>query len=478
MLRIYRFFVVASAVVIMAVIAVLGAMNYRQTVGSIIQMAESQSVSMARALSDIMWSRFGDYVSTAPKRSVIDLRASREVRELDAMLLPLRDDLSILKVKIYSPRGFTLYSSDHTQIGEGDHDTGTVTNVARTRKPLSKLSYKDRISAFSGEIFNRDVVETYVPVNSAGGELVGVFEIYTDVTTTKERIERIFFEMVTQLTVAFLVMYGTLVLIVRRRVVAPLRQASDRAANIGPQHPGMRLSVAHIPIEVVPLVHAVNGAVDRLEKALDAQRRFAADAAHELLTPLAVLTAHLDTLDDKRTVVALRQDVQGITDIVTQLLHLAEIDGQNVPPAEPVDVYEVCAAAVADLAPLAIGQGKSIALSGSDHPPRVLCDSKGLASVLRNLIKNAVTATAGGTTVEVDVGDDGSVRVIDCGPGIAPGDREAIFERFRRGRDARSPGAGLGLSIVRHFVDIYGGSINVDDAPTGGAMFILRLPGV
>lgn len=476
MRKLHRLFATASAVVMLVVVVVLGALYYRQTVDGLVQMAENQNILVTRALSHLVQSRFSGFLASAPALGAARLRDSSELREIDSMLDPLRSDLSILTVRIFGPHGLVVYSSDHAQIGEKSADSATAVAVARLGSPRSALTFKDRIAALSGEKRNRDVVETYIPVHDASRKVAGVFLVATDVTDSKERIEDTFLMMVVQLVAVFLALYGALILIVRYRVIAPIWRASAHAREIGPQSPGVRISLEDIPAEVAPLVRAANGALDRLERALDAQRRFAGDAAHELLTPLAVLTANLDTLEDRRTVASLRQDVEEVTDVVTQLLRLAELEGLGKPPAEPVDVHALAAESVARMAPLAVKQGRAIALTGVENPVMVMCESRGFTGALRNLIKNAIACTAPGTTVEVDIGEDGTVKVIDRGPGVPPAEREAIFQRFHRGHNASGPGAGLGLSIVKRFVENYDGTIEVGDAPGGGAVFMLRLP--
>jgi len=476
MRKLHRLFATASAVVMLVVVVVLGALYYRQTVDGLVQMAENQNILVTRALSHLVQSRFAGFLANAPLLGPARLRESRELREIDSMLDPLRSDLSILKVRIFGPTGMIVYSSDQTEIGENAGDSATAAAVARRGSPRSVLSFKDRIAALSGEKVNRDVVETYIPVRDSDRRTAGVFLVAADVTASKDRIEDTFLMMVAQLVTVLLALYGALILIVRYRVIAPISRASDRATEIGPQSPGMRLPLDDIPAEVAPLVYAVNGALDRMERALDAQRQFAADAAHELLTPLAVLMANLDTVEDRRSVASLRQDVEEVTDVVTQLLRLAELEGLGAPPTEPVDVRGLAADSVARMAPLAVKQGRSIALTGVERPVMVLCEARGFTGALRNLIKNAIAVTAPGTTVEVEIAEDGAVRVIDCGPGVPPAEREAIFERFRRGRNASGPGAGLGLSIVKRFVETYGGTVEVGDAPGGGAVFTLHLP--
>ena len=153
-----------------------------------------------------------------------------------------------------------------------------------------------------------------------------------------------------------------------RRALRPLRQASEIARDIGPTRTGLRLPTEEIPREVRPLVSAVNQALDRLEEGFRIQRDFTADAAHELRTPLSILRTRLDILQDKQMGQALRQDVDGMAHIISQLLDIAELDAFVVDPLEKADLRAVAAEVAEFVAPLALTQGKDIALLGATKP--------------------------------------------------------------------------------------------------------------
>ncbi len=150
-----------------------------------------------------------------------------------------------------------------------------------------------------------------------------------------------------------------------RRALRPLREASDIAAEIGPARPGLRLPTKEIPREVRPLVSAVNLALDRLEEGFKIQRDFTADAAHELRTPLSILRTRIDVLEDPDIRQALRHNVESMAHIVGQLLDIAELDAIAVDPSDTADLQSVAAEVAEFVAPLALAQGKDVALSGA-----------------------------------------------------------------------------------------------------------------
>jgi signal transduction histidine kinase len=259
-----------------------------------------------------------------------------------------------------------------------------------------------------------------------------------------------------------------------RRALRPLWQASEIARDIGPTRTGLRLPTEEMPREVRPLVSAVNQALDRLEQGLRIQRDFTADAAHELRTPLSILRTRLDLLEDKQTGQALLQDVEGMAHIISQLLDIAELDAFVVDPGEKADLQAVAAEIAEFVAPLALAQGKDIALLGATEPVWVKGNPEMLGRAIRNLAENAINHTPPGTAVEFVVEKNGTVSVLDHGPGIAEDERNLIFQRFWR-RDRRKPGStGLGLSIVQRIAELHSATITFGNRRPNGARFSLR----
>jgi len=259
------------------------------------------------------------------------------------------------------------------------------------------------------------------------------------------------------------------------RALRPLREASEIAETIGPARPGVRLPTDEIPQEVRPLVSAVNQGLDRLEEGFRIQRDFTADAAHELRTPLAVLRTRIDLLEDANIRQALRHNVDGMAHIIGQLLDIAELDAVVVGPEEKADLQSVAAGVAEFVAPLALAQGKDVALSGASEPVWVRGNPEMLGRAIRNLAENAINHTETGSTVEFVVEDNGSVSVLDRGPGIGEDERQLIFRRFWR-RDRRKQGStGLGLSIVQRIAELNSAVITVDNRDPHGASFTLKL---
>ncbi|MGC2198746.1 MAG: ATP-binding protein [Stellaceae bacterium] len=259
-----------------------------------------------------------------------------------------------------------------------------------------------------------------------------------------------------------------------RRSLLPLRTVSAQASAIGPGSIALRLHEADVPTEALPLVIAVNHALDRLEQGFVIQRRFTANAAHELRTPLTIITARLDALEGNGQVSALREEVTRMNRLVEQLLCVARLDSLALDVSSPVDLHQLAEVVVGSMAHLALSACRTIPLTGADHPVLVTGNAAAIADALRNLIENALTHTPPESEVVVDVGPEGAISVQDSGPGVSAEDRPHIFERFWRGKGVRTNGAGLGLAIVMEIVRAHGASITVSDRVPRGARFDLR----
>ena len=283
-----------------------------------------------------------------------------------------------------------------------------------------------------------------------------------------------FFKRVGWITLPILLLLLATDILIFRRALRPLLQASQQAQNISPTRIDIRLPVEEIPDEIRPLVLAVNQALERLEHGFRVQREFNADAAHELRTPLAILRTRIDTLADQTIAKSLRQDVEGMSRVVSQLLDIAELDTFAVDPSEKADLYGICTAVAEFVAPLALAQEKNIALNTANSPIWVKGNSEMLSRAVRNLAENAINHTPRGTTVEFVIESDGTVSVLDHGPGIKDSERPHLFRRFWRRDRRRAGSAGLGLAIVRRIVEAHGASIKVENRPTGGAQFSLQ----
>jgi signal transduction histidine kinase len=285
-----------------------------------------------------------------------------------------------------------------------------------------------------------------------------------------------FLEDVAWIWIPFVAILIVVNMAVARLGLRKLRAAARRAATIGPGDFSVRLPEYGLPSEVLALVSAINTGLDRLQTEFNLQRAFIADAAHELRTPVSVLKAHVDVLPESGSTRGLQEEVGTLERLVNQLLDSAKLDTLHLDVHKRADVTKIAQDVVAHLAPLAIEQDRSLEFIGPERPVVIKGDADFLFRALRNVVENALKHTQPKTTVTVSVDDPPTIRVADRGPGVPMEQRHLIFQRFWQGSRDRGVGAGLGMDIVLRTVSAHGGTIAVDDAPQGGALFTIRFP--
>jgi len=246
------------------------------------------------------------------------------------------------------------------------------------------------------------------------------------------------------------------------------------------------LATGGLPDELAPLAESLNALLDRLRQALDAQRAFVADAAHELRSPLTALKLQLELLrraggdaDRDAARAGIGEGIERASRLVEQLLALARSEpGAAAPVKERIDLAEVARRMVAETVPFASARRIELELV-APAPAPVVGDPVALGLVVRNLADNAVRYSPPGSRVEIGVAvDDGVVilRVDDAGPGIPEAERQRVFDRFYRRAEGGESGSGLGLAIVRSVAAAHGATVGLDRSPLGGLRAVVRFP--
>lgn len=274
------------------------------------------------------------------------------------------------------------------------------------------------------------------------------------------------------------------------RTLAPVEAIRERASAITAENLAERVPEPPRLDEIGRLARTINAMLGRLDHGAAEQRRFLADVAHELRSPIASLRAQLETIrgaelmgngtDDSDHVAGLLAETLRMQALVEQLLLLARSDAGEIRPVRvAVDLDDVVTATVEAqrserLRPEVLVDTSEVA------PVQVTGDPVLLERVVRNLLDNAVKYSAGRVQVSLELDKDDAVLTIDDdGPGIPEESRETVFRRFTRldhGRARVNGGVGLGLAIVAEVVSAHGGSVAVLEAPSGGARLRVRLP--
>jgi two-component system OmpR family sensor kinase len=278
-----------------------------------------------------------------------------------------------------------------------------------------------------------------------------------------------------------------------RLTLRPLDRMVRTAEAIAGGDLDRRLRLPEGRNEVARLGTAFDHMVDRLGTALEAQRRFVADASHELRTPLTSLEGlsemlligadRGDTSVIQRSVRAMYKELARLGRLVTDLLTLSRLDSTTPMTLKPLDVSRLVAEVADQMRPLAEGRQVHLAALHS-QPVVVQAEPDRLKQVVLNLVDNAIRYTPPDGWVELSTTSDmqsatARIDVTDTGPGIAPEDQSHIFERFYRADPARTRAngnTGLGLAIARAIVQAHGGTIGVQSVPGSGARFTVILP--
>ena len=275
------------------------------------------------------------------------------------------------------------------------------------------------------------------------------------------------------------------------RALHPVEKITEFAETITASDLSQRVVVAEAGEEFRRLGRVINSLLERLHRSFEAQRRLISDAAHELKTPTAVISAEAQDLtrgrlsqaEAKKSLEIIGRAAAGLAREVDDLLELARGDAASPREHEPFDIDEAIEDAIATVSSVAAERGVFITRN-----TRAGCtidgDRAGIIRAIGNLVANAVRYSPANSEVTIDAASDAelcTIDVADRGPGVPDGDRRRIFERFVRLAPARRQhpeGSGLGLAIVDQVVRAHAGTVEVVDRDGGGALFRMRLPRV
>ncbi|CAG9189726.1 Sensory histidine kinase QseC [Paraburkholderia sabiae] len=273
-----------------------------------------------------------------------------------------------------------------------------------------------------------------------------------------------------------------IVLFVVGRGLAPMRGISRALATRSFDSLEPLRFEGTLPVEMQPLVDALNDLLHRLNEASQSQRTFVGDAAHELRSPLAALKLQLQAAERDGSLVGNKQTFERIEGRLNRLIHLvhqlltmAREDAQRSAHFEPVSLRRLCERAVADFSMLAEARQIDLGLEfipscGADDTYKVNAEPNGIEVLLNNLIDNAIRYTPHGGKVDViltRINDEVSICVSDSGPGVPESERERVFDRFYRSAGNKEHGSGLGLAIASKIAQRHHATLSMSDNENG-----------
>ncbi len=325
-------------------------------------------------------------------------------------------------------------------------------------------------------------IRVFVKTTSSGERIAVAQE-----TALRDEIAR---DSALRTVMPFLILVPLLLLIVAdlvRKMFLPIASLSAEIDQRAEQelHP---VDETHLPAEVRPFVVAINRLLARVEQSMQAQRRFVADAAHELRSPMTALSLQAERLANadmselaRERLKALRQGIERGRSLLNQLLDLAKAQAAIERPETSVSVLHVYRCALEDLMPLAQARQIDVGVEG-ERDARVRVNEADLLAVVKNLVDNAIRYTPMGGTVDLSVStQDGHaiLRIQDSGPGIQVTERERVFDPFYRTLGNDQVGSGLGLSIVKAITDRMGAELELgfsDEIKRSGLCVRVRMP--
>lgn len=275
-------------------------------------------------------------------------------------------------------------------------------------------------------------------------------------------------------SVLLLIIFAVCACVSLKYALRPLRKISQAAAKISPLSLNDRLQTTQVPAELLPLIASFNHALERLDRGFRNQQNFLAVAAHELKTPLTILRAEVELMDERTEVrESLLLQVSYLARQVQQLLLLAEASEPLSYRFSDVEVCDVARDVAGYLRKIADDAGVSLKLICNEEVGKWRADHGAFFTLLKNLIENAVQHAPVGTVVNVDMRAE-SVSVCDQGTGVPPEQIPHIFERFWRGEHRQESGAGLGLAICQEICTAHGWTLTAYNGLTGLTVRICR----
>jgi two-component system, OmpR family, sensor kinase len=419
--------------------------------------------TQARGQTDVVAASAADLVAPAQLPALAQLAASaaRSVRG---------------RVIVLDRRGNLLADSSGGALGT------SYANRPEVRAALRGRSFQ---SQRGSQTLGQNILATAAPIlRGTRGSVVGAVRITQSVAAVRRAVRR---------STAGLLLVGAIVLAlgllagatIAGQFVRPIRHMRAAAARVAAGDLDTRVALEG-STEERSLAHSFNDMTDRIRDMLARQQAFVADASHQLRTPLAGLRLRLEEAEAAgvspeaaRELAAGEREVDRIAQLVEELLVLSSA-GEPDASAEPIDLAVAAAAAHRRWEPLAREQGRTVVLGPARAPALASAARADVDRVLDALVENALRYAPEGSTVELRARGE-TIEVLDEGPGVAPDEAEAVFERFHRGAAGRRMpgGTGLGLTIARTLARRWAGDVTIADRGEGaasGARAVLRLP--
>jgi signal transduction histidine kinase len=374
--------------------------------------------------------------------------------------------LGLEKLRSHSPRLWYVVSYDNLVSEFGQERRPALPFSLPYAGPIgsSVLNTLDQKSSFCLAVVKRDTSKLVMMIGGAQVQFGQVAESFV--------LRNLFSIMLLAGAFASTVVAGAF--LSARFVTRSIERVTRLALAIEPRAPQASISLDEVPVELKPLVSALNRAFHEINAYIQGQRRFLGNAAHQLRTPLTLLRAKIEDVTEPALKAELVCDVRRLTSLVSAMLDLARLQDHTI-EKRPIDLRTLTRDVLADFSPSALDAG--VELSLEQGPPGsvvVLGVEAAVRSALANLVGNALIHARGAARIVANLGR-GSVSISDDGAGFSPAPQINVIEPFQTGATAKE-GHGLGLSIIQEIMTAHAGTLTITSTPGRGTTVCLSFP--
>jgi signal transduction histidine kinase len=374
--------------------------------------------------------------------------------------------LGLGKLRSHSPRLWYVVSYDNLVSEFGQERRPALPFSLPYAGPIgmSVLNTLDQKSSFCLAVVKRDTSKLVMMIGGAQVQFGQVAESFV--------LRNLFSIMLLAGAFASTVVAGAF--LSARFVTRSIERVTRLALAIEPRAPQASISLDEVPVELKPLVSALNRAFHEINAYIQGQRRFLGNAAHQLRTPLTLLRAKIEDVTEPALKAELVCDVRRLTSLVSAMLDLARLQDHTI-EKRPIDLRTLTRDVLADFSPSALDAG--VELSLEQGPPGsvvVLGVEAAVRSALANLVGNALIHARGAARIVANLGR-GSVSISDDGAGFSPAPQINVIEPFQTGATAKE-GHGLGLSIIQEIMTAHAGTLTITSTPGRGTTVCLSFP--
>ena len=464
-----KIFAAIGAAIFLAAAGLFDYFNWTRSVSQLTALGEDYNATLATALSNAARGELEPLLRAAVTMDGEDLTRDPRTAALREAVLNLAAGTRVAKVKIYDTNGLTVFSTDPSQTGE-ERGLYPRLRTALAGETVSEIEYGEDFVDFGGSRVEADLLSSYLPIRTADGQTIGVFEVYTDVTGLNAAIVATEVFNFAILLLCFGAIYGLSLVTVAagsRMVARKHRENLELAA-----------------------------AMARAQAADRAKSEFLANMSHELRTPLNAIIGFSEIIKDQSFgpiepsryrdyAVDIHQSGRRLLEIIDDVLDMVKIEaGCAQAVLSEVDLAQLIDAAVTRIRDQAEATEVNLTLRLAQKLPGISTDPRRLNQVLNGILSNAIKFTPQGGRVSVrarwnETTDRVEIFVADTGIGIAPTDIPvslAPFGRVDGAANGKYPGAGLGLPLAKRFTELLGGEIEIQSRLGQGTEITLRLP--